>query len=189
MTRIARVGVPVMAGPQDRAAGGNRLRAGHADRERVIEALKDAFVHGRLTRCELDSRAGEALAARTYADLAALTADIPAVGIPARPAPAGPVRPPAPVERSAPVRRPLARAVAGSGVCLVIAFGAVLVGGILDADSVGPGPQGSWIPVCLFVAVAAVITAIGILLNGVGTAVAQRWSRRQPPLLKPGARP
>jgi len=35
-------------------------------------------VHGRLTRDELDARTGQALAARTYADLAALTADLPA---------------------------------------------------------------------------------------------------------------
>lgn len=58
-----------MTGPQD-PAGRGRLRAGHADREQVIEALKDAFVQGRLTRGELDVRAGRALAARTRADLA-----------------------------------------------------------------------------------------------------------------------
>jgi hypothetical protein len=63
-----------MAGPHDPAAGGgDRLRAGHADRERVIEALKVAFVQGRLTRGELDTRAGEALSARTRGELAALT--------------------------------------------------------------------------------------------------------------------
>jgi hypothetical protein len=67
-----------MTGPQDpAAAGGDRLRAGHADRERVIEALKDAFVHGRLTKDELDLRVSQALASRTYAELAVLTADIP----------------------------------------------------------------------------------------------------------------
>jgi len=67
-----------MAGPEDPAAASrDQLRAGHADREQVIETLKDAFVHGRLIRDELDVRAGRALAARTYADLAALTADIP----------------------------------------------------------------------------------------------------------------
>ena len=67
-----------MTGPQDpAAAGGDRIRAGHADREQVIETLKTAFVQGRLTRDELGVRAGRALAARTCADLAALTADIP----------------------------------------------------------------------------------------------------------------
>jgi Domain of unknown function (DUF1707) len=68
-----------MTGPQDpAAAGGDRLRAGHADREQVIEALKDAFVHGRLSKGELELRVSQALGSRTYADLAALTADIPA---------------------------------------------------------------------------------------------------------------
>jgi hypothetical protein len=81
-----------MTGPQDPAAAGeDRLRAGHADREQVIEALKVAFVHGRLTKDELDTRAGRALSAQTRADLAALTADIPAV--PSAPASAGLTRP------------------------------------------------------------------------------------------------
>jgi len=44
-----------MTGPQE-PAGRGRLRAGHADREQMIEALKDAFVQGRLTREELDVR-------------------------------------------------------------------------------------------------------------------------------------
>ena len=59
-----------MTGPQDpAAAGGDRLRAGYADREQVIETLKVAFVHGRLTKDELDARAGQALSAQTRADL------------------------------------------------------------------------------------------------------------------------
>ena len=79
-----------MAGQEDPAAAGHdRLRAGHHDRERVIETLKDAFADGRLARDELDARAGRALTARTYADLAALTADIPAAArLPRPPAPA-----------------------------------------------------------------------------------------------------
>ena len=63
------------------AAGGGgrgRLRASHADREQVIDVLKAAFAHGRLDRDEFDLRVGRALASRTYADLAALTADVPA---------------------------------------------------------------------------------------------------------------
>jgi hypothetical protein len=54
------------------------MRASHADRAQVIETLKTAFVQGRLTKDELDARAGQAFAARTYADLAALTTDLPA---------------------------------------------------------------------------------------------------------------
>jgi len=51
----------------------------------AIEALKAAFMHGRLTKAELDTRAGQALSARTYADLAALTTDIPPASAAARP--------------------------------------------------------------------------------------------------------
>ena len=55
-----------------------RFRASDADREQVIDTLKVAFVQGRLTRDELDARAGQTFASRTYAELAAVTADIPA---------------------------------------------------------------------------------------------------------------
>ena len=69
-----------MTGPQDEitARGQARLRASHADREQVIATLKAAFVQGRLAKDELDLRVGQALTARTYADLAALTTDLPA---------------------------------------------------------------------------------------------------------------
>ena len=53
-----------------------RFRASDADREQVIDTLKVAFVQGRLTRDELDARAGQTFAPRTYAELAAVTADI-----------------------------------------------------------------------------------------------------------------
>jgi hypothetical protein len=63
-----------------RAAAGGRghMRASHADREQVIEVLKNAFVQGRLTKGELDARVGQTFASRTYAELARVTADIPA---------------------------------------------------------------------------------------------------------------
>ena len=79
-----------MAGPGGEMAAGvagrGPMRASHADREQVIEALKDAFVHGRLTKDELDARAGGALAARTCAELDAVTADIPPARVAANPA-------------------------------------------------------------------------------------------------------
>ena len=76
-----------MAGPGDEiaAGAGGRLRASRADREQVIDVLKAAFVHGQLDRDEFDLRVGRALTSRTYADLAALTADIPARLTRARP--------------------------------------------------------------------------------------------------------
>jgi len=67
-----------MTGPADEiAAGQGRWRASHVDREQVVGALQAAFVQGRLTADELDERVGQALAARTYAELAALTTDLP----------------------------------------------------------------------------------------------------------------
>jgi len=78
-----------VAGPGDEIAAGaggrGRLRASHADREQVIGILKTAFVHEQLDRDEFDLRVGRALMSRTYADLAALTADIPARLTRARP--------------------------------------------------------------------------------------------------------
>lgn len=64
------------------------LRASHADRDQVIDVLKAAFAQGRLAKDEFDLRVGQVLASRTYADLAALTADIPAGLIGAQPEPA-----------------------------------------------------------------------------------------------------
>ncbi|MGH3124433.1 MAG: DUF1707 SHOCT-like domain-containing protein, partial [Streptosporangiaceae bacterium] len=61
-----------------RAADGGRLRASHADREQVIGTLKAAFVQGLLDKDEFDLRVGQTFGSRTYADLAAVTADIPA---------------------------------------------------------------------------------------------------------------
>jgi hypothetical protein len=68
----------VAAGHEDRSAGERgRLRTSHADREQAIDVLKAAFVQGRLTKDEFDLRVGQVFASRTYADLGALTADIP----------------------------------------------------------------------------------------------------------------
>jgi len=96
-----------MTGPDEGAvAAHGRLRASHADREQVIDTLKTAFADGRLDKDELDARVGQALAARTYAEL--VTA---AVGIPAAPAQAPPPRRPArpPVSKEA-VKRGLVTA-------------------------------------------------------------------------------
>lgn len=57
-----------------------QLRASYADRDRVAEQLRIAAGDGRLTAEELDQRLERALTARTYAELTALTRDLPAVG-------------------------------------------------------------------------------------------------------------
>jgi uncharacterized protein DUF1707 len=117
----------VTTGPMESAVDGRgRLRASDADRERAIEALKVAFVQGRLTRDELDLRAGQAFCSRTYAELAAVTADIPAgpAAIRPRPVPEGPAN-----------RWGLKLALALAAVALPIVIAEALVTGSKDLFS------------------------------------------------------
>jgi hypothetical protein len=120
---IAPKEVLVMPQPGDeRAARRASLRASHADREQVVDTLKDAFVQGRLTKDEFDSRVAHALAARTYADLATLSADLRAMPPAVRP-PRKPVPPREPVPA-----RPANTAVKNGA--RVIAATTVLTGGV-----------------------------------------------------------
>jgi DUF1707 SHOCT-like domain len=77
----------VTTGPSEEkaAAGRGRLRASHADREQAIDVLKAAFVQRRLDKDEFDARVGQAFASRTYAELTAVTGDLPAGLVGARP--------------------------------------------------------------------------------------------------------
>jgi Domain of unknown function (DUF1707) len=67
------------AGEGREPAAGRELRASYEDRDRVAEELRVAAGDGRLTADELDQRLEAALTARTYGELAALTADLPGV--------------------------------------------------------------------------------------------------------------
>ena len=77
-----------MTGPGDEIAAdaevGDRLPVSPVAREQVIRTLKAALAQGRLTEDEHDERAAQASAARSDAELVALTADLPA-GLLARP--------------------------------------------------------------------------------------------------------
>jgi len=95
------------------------LRASHADREQAIGTLKAAFVQGMLAKDELDDRTGQAFAARTHGELAALTRDIPAGIVAARP-----LRTPARVPGKA----------AKAAICLSLALAVFTV-----AAAMGPG--------------------------------------------------
>ncbi|MER8100074.1 DUF1707 domain-containing protein [Kitasatospora sp. NPDC094016] len=53
------------------------LRASHQDRDRIVETLQVAAADGRLTPEELEARLESALSARTLAELAELTTDLP----------------------------------------------------------------------------------------------------------------
>jgi hypothetical protein len=69
-------------GPDSDTSPARRLRASHVDRDAVVEVLRIAAGDGRLTPAELDERLEAALTAKTYAELAILTADLPAAGQP-----------------------------------------------------------------------------------------------------------
>jgi len=54
------------------------MLAASADRERATDVLRASFAEGRLTQAEYDDRAARVYAARTYGELGALIADLPA---------------------------------------------------------------------------------------------------------------
>jgi hypothetical protein len=127
-----------MTGPADEiAAGQGRWRASHADREQVVGALQAAFVQGRLTVDELYERVGRALAARTYAELAALTTDLPADPAPAR----RPLNPAA--------RRAVKTGAGAIGVTVIAVAAAIAVAGEPAAAAV----------IAVFMVVLAAVTA------------------------------
>jgi len=69
--------------PQPHKPGRPELRASHEDREAAVETLRVAAGDGRLSPAELDERLEAALNAKTHAELAILTADLPQSGRPA----------------------------------------------------------------------------------------------------------
>jgi hypothetical protein len=141
-----------MAGSGDELAAGtgdrNRLRASDADREHVAEVLKTAFVQGRLTMDEFALRVTRAYASRTYADLDALIADIPARLTKAQPPKPAPEPGPEPARKKLIQRGTAVGAAAG----MVIPAVAITVSG---------GP-----PVLALVFGVLVSTVIAVLLPG-----------------------
>jgi Domain of unknown function (DUF1707) len=147
------------------ADGRGRLRASHADRERVIDTLKAAYVYGLVTKDEFDERASQTFAARTYAELAMITADIPA-GLAPAPSPLKPA--PAKANTPAPARaqlRPGQRAVVATVILAVLAF----VAALFASDDLGDNP----------VAVLLGLGATGSALLSMFLAAAQVFSSRR----------
>jgi len=64
-------------GSVEPARPASELRAANKDRQAVVDRLQGAFVEGRLQLHEYDERVALAYQAVTYADLAALFADLP----------------------------------------------------------------------------------------------------------------
>jgi hypothetical protein len=164
-----------MAGPGDEIAAeaGDRghLRASHADREQVIGALKAAFVAGMLAKDEFDLRVGQALAARTYAQLAVLTVDLPA-GLAAAPPPR-----PARAGDGQPVLRPGQVVKWATGLYAGVWAGALLSPDFGDNPVAGP---------LVFV---ATFIYLGVLAIAVVVAAGNRRDRRTGGQLPPGQAP
>ena len=142
-------------GPWDplTAAANGHMRASDADRDRVVDALKAAYGYGLLTREELAARTGQALAARTYADLSTVAA----VLAERRPAPASPAM-------HAPARKRICRKTMAFGAGAVflppavvaafltfsggfiILFLVTFIGAVLTAVPISPHRRDPWLP-------------------------------------------
>ena len=157
------------------AAGRGHLRASHADREQVIGTLKAAFVQGMLAKDEFDARVSQAFASRTYAELAALTGDLPAM-----PPAAQPPKPARPQGRQ-PVLRP-GRWIAVASALYAGAWAYALVLSPDGGDDMLAGPL-------IYV---GFLVYLGVLLVSVAAIIINRREKRsgrQPPRRPaPGAR-
>ena len=69
---------PRFYGPQGLSRTQASLRASDADREQLVDVLKGAFAEGRLSQDEYTERMERAYTAKTYGELALLSADLPA---------------------------------------------------------------------------------------------------------------
>jgi hypothetical protein len=87
------------------------LRASDAERELVVDELREQAVAGRLDSDDLEARVHDAYRARTRGELARLTADLPTHES---------AQPPAPRRRSEWMRRRLASFVTVNGVCVAV---------------------------------------------------------------------
>lgn len=153
-----------------------RLRVSDADRERTADALRAAYVEGRLTQDELDTRLGQAYTSRTYAELAAHTADLPPAQ---RPWP-GPAAPPA-VQPRPPATNGTAVAALVCGLMQVFTLGitaipAVVLGHLARGQIRRTGERGEgmataglvlgWLGIALFVLLIGGLAAMATTHTG-----------------------
>ncbi len=161
-----------MAGPEDETAAQGRgrgdFRASQADREQVIELLKDAFVQGRLAKDQFDLRVGQAFAARTHAELAAVTARVAAEPTTAKPP--TPVR----AQNEPPVLRPGPLITVATAVCAGVWMFGFLVP--WPRDSEGDPPHGVALLVYLTTLIYLIVLAMTLWLGG--AVMVESWLKR-----------
>ena len=139
------------------AAGQGLLRTSRADREHVIGVLQAAFVQGRLAQDEFEDRIGQTLTSRTFAELSAVTADLPALLI-------GSQLPRMPAV--IPDRRSMsavAKVVLGGFIGLAVAIAALVLSVLTD------NPLG-------LLAAALAVAGTSVIA---GTAMGESWDRRR----------
>jgi hypothetical protein len=167
-----------MAGPGDEIAAGaggrSHLRASHADREQVIGTLKAAFVQGMLAKDEFDQRVGQTLAARTYGELAAVTADL-TPGLITAPPPRLPAR--------ARTRPPLSKVVAGAA--LIIPAPAMVAAAVITGSDV-PGNSDVLGNVAVLTVLVYFMAWIAAGLQLIANWQDKRSGRQSPPRPAPG---
>jgi len=161
-----------MSGPGDEtvaAQGWGDRRASHADREQVIELLKAAFVRGRLAKDEFDLRVGRAFAARTHAELAAVTASLPAEPTTAE------RHTPARAEVEPPVVRPGPLLAVATAVCAAVWMFGLLVP--WPRDSEGDPPHG--VALLIYLTTLAYLFVLAMTLWLGGAMMVESWLKRR----------
>lgn len=139
------------------ASGQGLLRTSRADREHVIGVLQVAFVQGRLAKDEFEARIGRTFASRTYAELSAITADLPALLIGAQ------------LQR-APAVIPDRRSMSAAAKVVVGGFAGLLAAIVALVVSVLTGSALGLLGSALAVVGASVIA---------GTAMVESWDRKR----------
>lgn len=159
-----------------------QMRASDRDRDNTADWLRTAFAEGRLTKGEYDERIGQALSSKTYAELEALTADLP------RKLPG--IIAPAPAARAEPRTNPLAIAALACGVAGVFTSGltsipAIILGHLARGQIRRSGASGKDLAT-IGLALGWAAVALAAIMTIAFTALSARSGPLAPPLRPPG---
>jgi Domain of unknown function (DUF1707)/Domain of unknown function (DUF4190) len=164
------------------AGSSGQMRASDSDRDNTTDWLRTAFAEGRLTKDEYDERIGQALTSKTYAELEALTADLP------RKLPS--IIAPAPAARAEPRTNPLAIAALACGLAGVFTSGltsipAIILGHIARGQIRRSGANGKGLAT-IGLALGWAAVAMAAIMTIAFTAMSARSGHPAPPLGPPG---
>jgi len=134
------------------------LRVSDGERDRALSELSEAYQVGRITAGEFDHRSTQALSAQTGKELAAVLADLPLDGSPARAVPAVTATP----------RR--ADGYLVSRLTIGASLTAICFGGVAVTNALRPGVGGSavWTPAAVAVLCAVLVIVLRIRARASG---------------------